>query len=194
VTFYSPSETSTIHSRTISEIPDQNKASLTDMLKRGCFWIDIQNPTDDEMRALGKAFRIHPLTIEDISMEEQREKCEVFMNYYFVCFRSFEQDEFSANYMQPSAIYIIILKEGVLTVSTFRIYTLCFFEINYRNQFHFRSMPHPHNVRKRIKQLRDYINVTPGTEKRERERESKQNMLIYLFKMQIGFVMVYWMI
>lgn len=30
------------------------------------------------------------------------------------------------------------------------------------NQFHFKSMLHPHNVRKRIKQLKDYINVTPG--------------------------------
>lgn len=87
------------------------------MLKKGCFWIDIHNPTDNEMKALSKVFRIHPLTIEDISMEEQREKCEVFMNYYFICFRSFDQNELSANYMQPSAIYIIVLKEGVLTVS-----------------------------------------------------------------------------
>lgn len=29
-------------------------------------------------------------------------------------------------------------------------------------QFHFRPMPHPHNVRKRIKQVKDYIHVTPG--------------------------------
>ncbi|KAI9350366.1 hypothetical protein BD770DRAFT_326721 [Pilaira anomala] len=112
------------------------------MLKKGCFWIDILSPTDDEMKALCEAFRIHPLTVEDICMEEQREKCEVFMNYYFICFRSFEQDELSSNYMQPCAIYIIILKEGVIT-------------------FRFKPMPHPHNVRKRIKQLKDYINVTP---------------------------------
>ncbi|GAA5814325.1 hypothetical protein MFLAVUS_007819 [Mucor flavus] len=142
VTYYSPSEASTIHSRTISEIPEYSEDSLTDMLKKGCFWIDIQNPTDNEMKALCEAFHIHPLTVEDICMEEQREKCEVFMNYYFICFRSFDQDEFSPNYMQPSAIYIIILKEGVIT-------------------FHFKPMPHPHNVRKRIKQLKDYINVTP---------------------------------
>ncbi|CAO3614448.1 unnamed protein product [Mucor fragilis] len=143
VTYYSSAEPSTIHARSIGEIPEYNQdETLTDMMKKGCFWIDVHNPTDSEMKALCKVFRIHPLTIEDISMEEQREKCEVFMNYYFVCFRSFDQDEFSATYMQPSAIYMIILKEGVLT-------------------FHFKSMPHPHNVRKRIKQLKDYINVTP---------------------------------
>ncbi|KAG1450845.1 hypothetical protein G6F46_004922 [Rhizopus delemar] len=142
VTFYSPCEATTIHSRSMSEIPDYKDGCLSDMLKKGCFWIDIYNPTDLEMRTLCKAFRIHPLTVEDISMEEQREKCEVFMNYYFICFRSFDQDEFSATYMQPSAIYIIVLKEGIIT-------------------FHFKTMPHPQNVRKRIKQLKDYINVTP---------------------------------
>ncbi|KAI8647181.1 hypothetical protein BD408DRAFT_408732 [Parasitella parasitica] len=143
ITYYSSAEPSTIHARSIGEIPEYNQdESLSDMMKKGCFWIDVHNPTDSEMKALCKVFRIHPLTVEDISMEEQREKCEVFMNYYFICFRSFDQDEFSATYMQPSAIYIIVLKEGVLT-------------------FHFKSMPHPHNVRKRIKQLKDYINVTP---------------------------------
>jgi magnesium transporter len=117
VTYYSSAEPSTIHARSISEIPGYNNESLTDMMQKGCFWIDIHNPTDNEMKALCKSFRIHPLTAEDISMEEQREKCEVFMNYYFICFRSFDQDEFSPNYMQPSAIYIIVFKEGVLTVS-----------------------------------------------------------------------------
>ncbi|KAI8973461.1 hypothetical protein BDF20DRAFT_882497 [Mycotypha africana] len=143
VSFYSTAEITTVHSRSISEIPEYNDhETLSSMLKKGCFWIDIHNPTDAEMRALAKAFHIHPLTIEDICMEEQREKCEVFLNYYFICFRSFDQDEFSTTYLQPSALYIIVLKEGVLT-------------------FHFKCMPHPHNVRKRIKQLKDYINVTP---------------------------------
>lgn len=49
-------------------------------------------------------------------MEEQSEKCEVFKNYYFICFRSFEQDRSSVNYLQPLAIYIIVLREGVLSV------------------------------------------------------------------------------
>ena len=33
-------------------------------------------------------------------------------------------------------------------------------------------MPHPHNVRKRIKQLKDYINVTPGKQQDEYTRPS----------------------
>lgn len=50
-------------------------------------------------------------------MEEPREKCEAFKNYYFVCFRSFDQDQYSVTYLQPLGMYIIILKEGILTVS-----------------------------------------------------------------------------
>ncbi|ORZ00300.1 hypothetical protein BCR43DRAFT_135887 [Syncephalastrum racemosum] len=141
ITFYSVAEPTTVHARSISDVPTHTN-KLGDSMQKGYFWLDILSPTDEEMKILSKTFNIHPLTVEDITMEEQREKCEVFKNYYFICFRSFEQDQHSLSYMQPLAIYIVVLKEGVLT-------------------FHFRPMPHPHNVRKRIKQLRDYIDVTP---------------------------------
>lgn len=58
------------------------------------FWLDVLNPTEDEMKVLSKAFGIHPLTTEDIFLGETREKVELFRNYYLVCFRSFDiQDE-----------------------------------------------------------------------------------------------------
>ncbi|ORY97503.1 hypothetical protein BCR43DRAFT_438092 [Syncephalastrum racemosum] len=140
-TYYSPAEPSTIHARSISEIPS-NGENLSSMLRKGCFWIDVLSPTDAEMKALSKIFHIHPLTAEDITMEEPREKCEVFKNYYFICFRTFDQDQTSVSYLQPVGMYILIMKECILT-------------------FHFRPLPHPYHVRKRIKQLKDYINVTP---------------------------------
>ncbi|KAH3667079.1 hypothetical protein WICMUC_005426 [Wickerhamomyces mucosus] len=54
------------------------------------FWLDILNPTEEEMKVLSKAFSIHPLTTEDIFLGETREKVELFKEYYFVCFRSFD--------------------------------------------------------------------------------------------------------
>ncbi|EJU06318.1 hypothetical protein DACRYDRAFT_44342 [Dacryopinax primogenitus] len=74
-------------------------------------------------------------------MEETREKIELFRNYYLVCFRSFDQDPFSPTHLEPLNMYIIVFREGILS-------------------FHFRATPHPSNVRRRIKQLRDYISVT----------------------------------
>ncbi|GAA6000979.1 hypothetical protein JCM10207_007354 [Rhodosporidiobolus poonsookiae] len=105
------------------------------------WWLDVMCPTDSEMKVLSKVFGIHPLTTEDIQMEETREKIELFRNYYFVCFRSFEQDPYSPTYLEPLNMYIIVFREGTLS-------------------FHFRGTPHPQNVRRRIKQLKDYINVT----------------------------------
>ncbi|GAA5919316.1 hypothetical protein JCM1841_004334 [Sporobolomyces salmonicolor] len=95
------------------------------------WWLDVMCPTDQEMKVLSKVFGIHPLTTEDIQMEETREKIELFRNYYFVCFRSFEQDPYSPTYLEPLNMYIIVFREGTLS-----------------------------NVRRRIKQLKDYINVT----------------------------------
>ncbi|CAK5275278.1 unnamed protein product [Mycena citricolor] len=105
------------------------------------WWLDIQSPTDDEMKMLSKVFGIHPLTTEDIQMEETREKIELFRNYYLVCFRSFDQDQYSPTHLEPLNMYIIVFREGTLS-------------------FHFRPTPHPQNVRRRIKQLKDYISVT----------------------------------
>ncbi|KAF5322596.1 hypothetical protein D9619_000538 [Psilocybe cf. subviscida] len=105
------------------------------------WWLDVQNPTDEEMKMLSKVFSIHPLTTEDILMEETREKIELFRNYYLVCFRSFDQDPYSPTHLEPLNMYIIVFREGTLS-------------------FHFRPTPHPQNVRRRIKQLKDYISVT----------------------------------
>ena len=49
-------------------------------------------------------------------MEETREKIELFRNYYFVCFRSFEQDNLSPTYLEPLNMYIIVFREGILSV------------------------------------------------------------------------------
>ncbi|KAF8806295.1 cora-domain-containing protein [Phlegmacium glaucopus] len=105
------------------------------------WWLDVQSPTDEEMKMLSKVFSIHPLTTEDILMEETREKIELFRNYYLVCFRSFDQDPYSPTHLEPLNMYIIVFREGILS-------------------FHFRPTPHPQNVRRRIKQLKDYISVT----------------------------------
>ncbi|KAI0921030.1 hypothetical protein AcW2_006134 [Taiwanofungus camphoratus] len=105
------------------------------------WWLDVLSPTDEEMKLLSKVFLIHPLTTEDIQMEETREKIELFRNYYLVCFRGFDQDPYSPTYLEPLNMYIIVFREGILS-------------------FHFRPTPHPQNVRRRIKQLKDYISVT----------------------------------
>lgn len=105
---------------------------------RPVWWLDILSPTEAEMKVISKAFGIHPLTAEDIMMQEQREKVELFRNYYFVNYRSFDQDLASENFLEPVNMYVVVFRECVLS-------------------FHFSVTPHPANVRRRIRQLRDYL-------------------------------------
>ena len=105
---------------------------------RPTFWLDVLSPTDTEMRVISKTFGIHPLTAEDIMMQEAREKVELFRNYYFVNYRTFEQDVNSEDYLEPVNMYVVVFREGVIS-------------------FHFSMTPHPANVRRRIRQLKDYM-------------------------------------
>ncbi|KAF9320900.1 CorA metal ion transporter [Podila horticola] len=115
---------------------------FSDLLKDGCYWLDILDPSDFDMQILSKHFHIHPLTIEDISTEEIREKYEVFRHYYFVCFRTFDQDYNSGSYLQPASMYSVVLRDGIIT-------------------FHFRPTNHHLNVLRRIEQLQSHITLTP---------------------------------
>ncbi|KAF9386480.1 CorA metal ion transporter [Podila verticillata] len=115
---------------------------FSDLLKDGCYWLDILDPSDFDMQILSKHFHIHPLTIEDISTEEIREKYEVFRHYYFVCFRTFDQDYNSGSYLQPASMYSVVLRDGIIT-------------------FHFRPTNHHLNVLRRVEQLQSHFTLTP---------------------------------
>lgn len=137
--YYSPSLSSAIHTKNLIDLAP----TINENLPKGqCFWIDIKNPTEAEMKQLQSIFYIHPLTIEDIATDEPREKCETFGHYYFINFKSFDSDPFSPTYLQPIGMYILIFKDYVLS-------------------FHHGSLPHPANVRKRILHLKEYLQVRP---------------------------------
>ena len=104
---------------------------------RPVFWLDVLQPTYDEMRIISRAFGIHKLTAEDIMEQEAREKVELFRNYYFVNYRTFDQDDESPQYLEPVNMYFVVFKGGVIS-------------------FHFSQMPHPPNVRRRIRQLSEH--------------------------------------
>ncbi|KAI0433588.1 hypothetical protein F5Y09DRAFT_51950 [Xylaria sp. FL1042] len=129
--------------RVKSPLPDIKSPSPDSSKKprygeRPVWWLDVLSPTDGEMKALAKAFGIHPLTSEDIMLQEQREKVELFRHYYFVNYRSFDQDANSENHLEPVNMYVVVFREGVLS-------------------FHFSQTPHPANVRRRIRQLKDFM-------------------------------------
>nr|CAG8439656.1 16067_t:CDS:2 [Entrophospora candida]CAG8489576.1 9427_t:CDS:2 [Entrophospora candida] len=108
-------KTGTIRTNCFSEIPPKGQ-TMTELLKQGYFWIDVLSPTDSEMRILSSIFHIHPLTTEDIETEESREKCELFKNYYFINFRSYNQNNFNpSDDIEPISMFNVVMREGILS-------------------------------------------------------------------------------
>lgn len=143
--FFSSELEQTIHAADLGDLlsPDETFRDLFELPeKSGVWWLDVLNPTEEELHAFQGAFGIHRLTTEDIITQEAREKVELFKQYYFVCFRSFFQmDKTSENYMDPVNVYMVVFREGILT-------------------FTYTQSPHAANVRKRIGKLRDYMALT----------------------------------
>lgn len=110
--------------------------------ERPTFWLDVLCPTEAEMKVISRAFGIHMLTSEDILMQETHEKVELFRHYYFINYRTFEQDVNSEDYLEPVNMYVVVFREGVIS-------------------FHFSLSPHPANVRRRVRQLKDYLQLNP---------------------------------
>lgn len=108
----------------------------------GVWWLDVQNPTRTELEVISRAFKVHRLTREDIEMQEPREKVELFPQYYFVCFRSFNMNKRSDDFLDPIHVYIIVSADGVLS-------------------FSYTPNPHAKNVRRRINKLGDFVSLGP---------------------------------
>jgi magnesium transporter len=143
--FFSSESQSTVHAADLGDLvlPGETFRDLFELgPEGGVWWLDVVNPTEEELGAISRAFNIHPLTTEDIQTQEAREKVELFKQYYFVCFRTFCQlDKNSEEYLEPVNFYMVVFRDGVLT-------------------FSFADNPHAANVRKRIGKLRDYVSLS----------------------------------
>ncbi len=68
----------------INEVRDDPDAIL---------WLDIWQPTEEDLNAIAHKFHLHPLAIEDATVEHQRPKVEEYENFYFVVFYTVGGDE-----------------------------------------------------------------------------------------------------
>lgn len=143
--YFSSLGESTIHAAELGDLilPGEDIRALftlpQDDDEDGVWWLNMNNPTDEEIRAICKAFGVHPLTIEDIGTQEAREKIELFPAYYFACFRSFKVEESDGGQeYEPFNIYVVVFRQGTLS-------------------FSFSPNLHAGHVRKRITMLKDYV-------------------------------------
>ena len=144
-TFFSPEMSKGLHSKSLGGLVNKDTTfrDLFDVAEEGgVWWLDVVNPTKAELDVISKAFKIHRLTREDIETQEPREKVELFAQYYFVCFRSFNMNKKSEDFLDPLHLYIVVCGDGVLS-------------------FSYTANPHAKNVRRRISKLGDFVSLGP---------------------------------
>jgi magnesium transporter len=142
-TFFSPQSEQIIHSTSLGGLLAEGETFrqfFTDS-DDACWWLDVVRPSEDVVTVLCKAFSVHPLTREDITQKESREKVEMFNHYYFIAFRSFEDDKKQDDYLDPIPFYAVVFRYGILT-------------------FSYKSTPHSSHIFERIRKLRDHMQIT----------------------------------
>jgi magnesium transporter len=142
-TFFSPESEVIIHSTSLGGLLSEGETfrELFTNSDDACWWLDIVRPTEDEVTVLCKAFAVHPLTREDITQQESREKVEMFNHYYFIAFRSFEDDKRDDEYLEPIPFYAVVFSYGIIT-------------------FSYQSTPHSAHILDRIRRLRDHMRIS----------------------------------
>jgi magnesium transporter len=65
---------------------------ISDVLddKGAVLWVDIVDPTEDEVRLIGEEFGFHPLAMEDATQRHQRPKVDVYDGFLFIVFFALE--------------------------------------------------------------------------------------------------------
>ena len=81
------------------------------------FWMDMQDPDEEDFKILGGAFKFHPLTIEDVKNRGQRPKLDDYEGYRFMVLFSarwtdageLETDEY---HLYISDDYLVTVHDG----------------------------------------------------------------------------------
>nr|GAT44159.1 predicted protein [Mycena chlorophos] len=89
------------------------------------WFLDVSSPNWDDMRAIGQLLHLHPLTLEDVLVQDHREKLEHFdrLGYYFLSFTAIKswdhrgRDGDQQGSVAESNVYLVVFKEGVCCFS-----------------------------------------------------------------------------
>jgi magnesium transporter len=98
--------------------------AISDVLARqeGFVWLDIAQPTPDDLALLQREFDIHPVAIEDASLWHERPKIEFFDRYVLVIAHAATLDKDGA--LVTHEIAILAGESYAITLRAFPVYPL----------------------------------------------------------------------
>ena len=80
------------------------------------FWLDLNDPSEEDVTALGRIFHFHPLALEDVRKFRQRPKIDDYGNYAFLVFygaherTADDDDQLSEVHLFVSGQYLISIR------------------------------------------------------------------------------------
>lgn len=144
--FFSPGLEYAIHAPDLGSLAASHQP-VHDLLETrelgDVWWLDAIAPSEKDIEWLSKVFAIHPLTTEDIGIQETREKIELFGHYYFVSLRSPHSNRKAGGGSGSSILnqYAIVFRGGIVSVT-------------------FYPSPHAGNVHSRIMEHKSHLALT----------------------------------
>jgi magnesium transporter len=71
-----------------------DRGKIADLLRRDeYFWLDLADPSEEDVRTLGEVFSFHPLALEDTLKRGQRPKLDDFGEYMFLVYYGAEIED-----------------------------------------------------------------------------------------------------
>ena len=80
------------------------------------FWLDLTEPTDDDLDALRAALDLHPMALEDTREFGQRPKVDAYQNYILVVFFTASASEDPERVVHPVEVHVYVSGGWILTV------------------------------------------------------------------------------
>lgn len=111
----------------------EREAVVEHVERRRFFWLDLEDPSDEQLQQLAQTFDLHPLTYEDARTFNQRPKFEEYDSYVFLVAYGVDPGESSGEALLRE-VHIIISGDYVVTIHRSRLQALEDLRERYRHQ------------------------------------------------------------
>jgi magnesium transporter len=97
---------------TVTEKTEVEDLSEVITQEKSIVWVDVVNPTPDELKRIGEEFGFHPLTLEDI-LQSERPKIDLYQGYQFIIFYGLATE---AQHCNSHEVDIFVGKQYMVTI------------------------------------------------------------------------------
>ncbi len=120
-----------LENQQFSEMSDWDEISDLICEEKNLIWIDLLDPTEQELNLVGQEFNFHPLAMEDAAHGHQRPKVDEYEHFFFVIFYSISLNEKTAE-LEILELKIFVGRNYLVTVHSSPIKELDEAELRWR--------------------------------------------------------------